>query len=351
MVRTRALLLLLVGCAAESKPPPVKDAKVVGVASGLASGPASGAVPAAAPAGPRTVTGAWFSLVVPAEWEERPSRNDAERGVSEGMWRTPRGVAPVNILVARPVPFAGDAAGFAAQSLFAFTEAGMGTMAADGEADLGGVPARRYRGTLAMMGKTREVAYWFFVHDGSGLALQCGGEGPQWFSQCVEIVASFRVTGAVPPVAVALPAATVSLRELPGYTAELRDDWQMFSTVQHPDAVFQLRAVAPAAGMFPGAVLRRRPWTGGKLWSADFLAEITALGGRELGRNGVIFLAEKASMLEVELPPQAGGYRALVTGVVRDGMEIRLSCVASPLVMDALRPDCLRLIATLAPRA
>jgi len=342
MVRTRALLLLLVGCSAESRPAPVRDADV--------SAAVSGPVVAAAPEGPRTVTGAWFSLAVPAEWEERPPRNEAERGVSEGMWRTPRGVAPVNILVARPVPFAGDAEGFAAQSLFVFADAGLGTMAADGEADLGGVPARRYRGTLAMMGKTREVAYWFFVRDGSGLALQCGGDGPEWFSRCVEIVASFRVTGPVPPVAVALPAATVSLRELPGYAAELREDWQMFSTVQHPDAVFQLRAVAPTAGMFPGAVLRRRPWTGGKLWSADFLAEITAQGGRELGRDGVIFLAEKTSVLEVELPPQAGGYRALVTGVVRDGMEIRLSCLASPLVMDALRPDCLRLIATLAPR-
>jgi hypothetical protein len=201
---------------------------------------------AAAPvvaAGPRTVNGAWFSLAVPASWEERPPRNDAERGVSEGMWRTPGGVPPVNILVGQPVPFAGDVDEFAAQSLFAFAEMGLGTMRADGEAQLGEIAARRYRGTLSMMGKTREVAYWFFVREGSGVTLQCGGEAQGWIELCAEIAASFRVTGPVPQVSAALPVTTRSLRELPGYAAELRDDWQMFSTVQYPDAVLRMRAL------------------------------------------------------------------------------------------------------------
>ena len=75
----------------------------------------------------------------------------------------------------------------------------------DGEATLGGVPARRYRGSLSMMGKTRQVAYWFLVKDGSGLALQCGGDGPRWLEQCAEIAGSFRVTGPVPQTPVVLP--------------------------------------------------------------------------------------------------------------------------------------------------
>ena len=308
---------------------------------------------AAAPvvaAGPRTVNGAWFSLAVPASWEERPPRNDAERGVSEGMWRTPGGVPPVNILVGQPVPFAGDVDEFAAQSLFAFAEMGLGTMRADGEAQLGEIAARRYRGTLSMMGKTREVAYWFFVREGSGVTLQCGGEAQGWIELCAEIAASFRVTGPVPQVSAALPVTTVSLRELPGYAAELRDDWQMFSTVQYPDAVFQLRALAPVAGQFPSAVLRRRPWAGGKRWDVGVEQEIAGEEAKLRKREAVTFLGEKTTLLEVEVPPKHGGYVALVTGIVKDGEETRLSCAASPLVIEALRPDCLRMISSLKRR-
>jgi len=245
------------------------------------------------------------------------------------------------------VPFAGDVEGYAAQSLFAVREMGMGTMEADGEQQLGELVARRFRGTLSMMGKSRSMAYWVLVKDGSGLALQCGGDGADWYAQCVEIAGSFRVTGPVPQTSAELPAAAVSLRELPGYTAELREDWQMFSTLQYPDAVFQLRAAAPVAGQFPAAVLRKGPWTGGKRWEVDVEKELVGEGAKIGGREATTLLGVKTTLFAVEMPPQAGGYAALVTGIVVDGEELRLSCVASPLVIAALRPDCMRLISSL----
>lgn len=331
--------IVLVGCAAEPKSAPPQAVVV-----------AAPAVVAAPVAAASTVTGSWFALTLPAGWEERPLRNDAERGVSEGMWRSPPGAPPASMIVARPVVFAGDAEGFAAQSLFAFAELGMGTMAPDGEATLGGVPARRYRGSLSMMGKTRQVAYWFLVKDGSGLALQCGGDGPRWLEQCAEIAGSFRVTGPVPQTPVVLPTTTSSLRELPGFTAELRDDWQLFATVQYPDAVFQLRATAPVAGQFPSAVLRRNAWTGGERWDAGVEREIAAEGAKIRRREAITFLGAKTTLLEVEVPPHKGGYVSLLTGTIAGGEELRLSCVASPLVIEALRPDCLRMIASMQRR-
>ena len=54
--------------------------------------------------------------------------------------------------------------------------------------------------------------------------------------------------------------------------------------------------------------------------------------------------------LEVEVPPHKGGYVSLLTGTIAGGEELRLSCVASPLVIEALRPDCLRMIASMQRR-
>ena len=97
-------------------------------------------------------------------------------------------------------------------------------------------------------------------------------------------------------------------------------------------------------------MLRRRPWAGGKRWDVGLEQEIAGEGAKLRKREAVTFLGEKTTLLEVEVPPKHGGYVALVTGIVKDGEETRLSCVASPLVIEALRPDCLRMISSMKRR-
>jgi hypothetical protein len=297
---------------------------------------------------PPAASGRWFKLQLPPGWTEVPLENDAERGVSEGMWRAPKSAAGTSIIVFRPIPFEGDAQGFAEQSLFAYAEMGMGNMVADGDATVGGVPAKRYHGVIAVGDKGGVVAYWFFVRDGSGGGIQCGGTQ---IAACEAIVKTFEIVAPLPRAVLTVPPSAVRPRELPGFTGAVRDDWQLFSTVSYPDAVFQLRGAQPIAGMFPAAVMRRRPWKeGAKAWQAEVEQELAADGAKILATTEVTFLGASAPLLEVQAATKMGGYRALVTGQVSDGTETRVSCVASPLVFEALRADCMTLLKTLAPR-
>jgi hypothetical protein len=79
----------------------------------------------------------------------------------------------------------------------------------------------------------------------------------------------------------------------------------------------------------------------------DAEKELVGDGAKVRGREAITLLGVKTTLFAVEVPPQAGGYAALVTGIVVDGEELRLSCVASPLVIAALQPDCLRMISSL----
>lgn len=335
------LLALALACSPHGEPPPPAKSQAAVAAS-----------PAPGPAATRKVQGSWFALELPAGWVDRPLRTDAERGVSEGMWKAPPDGPAANVVVMKPVPFSGDAESFAAQSLFAYAEMGLGVMVPDGALDLGGIEARSYRGTIAMQGKAGELIYWFFVRDGSGAAIQCGGEHGDAMALCRTIAASFRVTAPLPMANMTLPAVPVTSRALPGHVADVREDWQLYTAISYPDAVFQLRGPAPLAGMFPSSVLRRRLWPhAGAAWETGVEQELTAENTRILKREKVSFLGEETTMLEVLAIPGAGGFRGWLVGRVKDGVELRLSCVASPLVIFELRPDCLKLITSLWPDA
>ncbi len=308
------------------------------------------ATPTPAPAAVRKVQGSWFTFELPAGWVDRPLQTDAERGVSEGMWKAPDGPR-ANVVVMKPVPFSGDAEAFAAQSLFAYAELGLGVMVPDGALDLGGIEARGYRGTIAMHGKAGELIYWFFVRDGSGAAIQCGGEHGDAMALCRTVAATFPVTAPLPVGNMTLPTVPVTARELPGHVADVREDWQLYTAVSYPDAVFQLRGPAPLAGMFPSAVLRRRLWPQADVaWETGVEQELAAESSRILKREKISFLGEEATMLEILALPAMGGFRGWLVGRVKDGVELRMSCVASPLVIFELRPDCVKLITSLRSR-
>jgi hypothetical protein len=330
MRRATLLALLLCACSEKVAEPPKKSPE-----------------PAPSASAPLPQAGAWFEIELPKGWTPVELKSDAERGVSEGMWRAPKNAPGTSVIVFKPIPFEGDAKGFSEQSLFAYSEMGMGNMIDDGEAEVAGVPARRSHGVVALGDKSGVVAYWFFVKDGSGAGIQCGGTE---IAGCEAIVKTFKIVAPLPKAELSVPASPRKQRALPGsFSAEVRDDWQAFSTVTYPDAVFQLRAGAPIAGMFPSAVMRRRAWKGAADgWQADFEKELDAEGSKVIARDELVFLGDKAPLLEVQSSTQVGGYRALVTGRVRDGVETRVSCASAPQVFDELRADCMTLLKTLA---
>lgn len=333
--------LVALACSPHESPP----------ASAQASAAAAIPAPAPAAAATRTIAGEWFTLEVPTGWVERPPRDDAERGVSAGRWAAPPEGPPGSVLVLRPVPFSGDAESFAAQSLYAYAEMGMGVMMPDGALDLGGIEAKGYRGTIAMHGRAAELMYWFFVRDGSGAGVQCGGVSTDELARCRTIAATFRVTAPLPMANMTLPASPIAPRELPGHVADVRADWQLYTTVSYPDAVFQLRGPEPLAGMFPSSVLRRRAWPDAAIpWETGVAQELAAEGTRILKQEKISFLGKPAVLLEILAIPAAGGFRGFLTGSIEGGVEMRMSCVASPLVISELRPDCIRLFTSLKPR-
>jgi hypothetical protein len=296
----------------------------------------------------RKATGSWYEISLPSDWVDMARRTEAEVQAVEAAWRSPPFTADRRVILARPLPFTGDARAYAETQRLGLSVLGM-TKASETNGKLGAQPAT----VIDFHSPKGDVRWWFFTRDGMVGALQCSENGAPSTSVpalCDRIATSFRIIGKLPatPPATAPTSSEPRDLELAGFRFRVPGGWQPAA----PEEIARVKAMVPTAvwvvrsqqlvGRLPAAAtLTIEPFQGTVDAYVEQAGPIAQTAGLTLlARRPGRLLGARALELEYRYPAQLGGQRAVALNTVRHGKAEVLTCTGDPDAFEVARGAC-----------